>query len=253
MSSPTDNSTQGSRDRLAIVWYLLTLLALLGVACISCSFVLIFTNPYSSLNPFPPPTNTLPVMTPTNTATIAYALVLPPSWTPTNTLPPTATDTPTPTNTLPPTPTPITLTPTWTPTPPPPPPPVGGYPYQLRPGSPQALPNIQHPELGCNWLGVIGSVVDKENKPVVGMMVRLGGNAPGINIDANTFTLTGVTMTSSGLGYEFTLADQPVASRQALWLQLLDQLGVPLSEKVYFDTYEDCQKNLILIDFKQVR
>jgi len=253
MKSTDDNQTQGQPDRTILIWYILTIAALLGVVCVSFGFVLIFTNPYSSLNPFPPPTNTLPVLPPTSTPTIAFVITLPPSWTPTDTVLPTSSVTPTPTNTLPPTPTPITLTPTVTDTPLPPPPPTGGYPYELRSGSPQALPNIQHPELGCDWMGVIGSVVGKDNKPVVGMMVRVGGSAPGITLDLNTFTLTGVTMTNSGLGYEFILANQPVASKKALWIQLLDQSGVPLSEKIYFDTYEDCQKNLILIDFKQVR
>jgi hypothetical protein len=253
MNSSSEDQTQDNLDRSALIWYILTIVVLLGVVCISCQFVLIFTNPFSSLNPFPPPTATLPFVPPSNTPTIAYALSLPPTWTPTITMPATSSVTPTPTNTLPPTPTPITLTPTETLTPPPAPPPTGGYPYELRPGSPQALPNIQHPELACNWMGVIGSVVGKDNKPVIGMMVRLGGNAPGITIDSNTFTLTGAAMTNSGLGYEFTLAEQPVASKKALWIQLLDQSGVPLSEKTFFDTYEDCQKNLILIDFKQVR
>ena len=54
-------------------------------------------------------------------------------------------------------------------------------------------------------------------------------------------------------GYEFTLADHPIASKQSAWVQLLDQSNLPLSPKVYFNTYEDCSKNLIIVNFKQVR
>jgi hypothetical protein len=66
-------------------------------------------------------------------------------------------------------------------------------------------------------------------------------------------TLSGVALTYGRSGYEFKLADAPIASKGVLWLQLLSQAGIPLSDKIYFDTYNDCNKNLIIIDFKQVR
>jgi hypothetical protein len=54
-------------------------------------------------------------------------------------------------------------------------------------------------------------------------------------------------------GYEFELGEGPVASTQTLWVQLLDQAMLPLSDKIYFDTFSECDKNLILINFNQVR
>jgi hypothetical protein len=36
-------------------------------------------------------------------------------------------------------------------------------------------------------------------------------------------------------------------------VQLFDQSMAPLSERVFFDTYDDCSQNLILINFRQVR
>jgi hypothetical protein len=54
-------------------------------------------------------------------------------------------------------------------------------------------------------------------------------------------------------GFEFTLADKLFASNDALWIQLLDQQNLPLSDRVYFDTYDDCKKNLIIIYFEQVK
>lgn len=89
--------------------------------------------------------------------------------------------------------------------------------------------------------------------PVTGLIVRLGGTLPGITFPQPMLTLTGVALNYGPGGYEFPLAEKPIASKRSLWLQLLDQSGLPLSEKAYFDTYESCDKNLILINFKQVR
>lgn len=236
------------RKTTTVVWSCLTVLVLLAVLAVVCVFLVLFTNPYSAFNPFPPPTQALPVGLPTETPTQAM-ITLPPSWTPipSATLP--STETPTPTETLPATPTPITLTPTPTATLPPP---SGGYPYEVRTGSPRAIPNIYHPELACTWMGVGGQVVDMNDAPVTGLIIRLGGEASGIEFDENTYTLTGVALNYGRAGYEFTLADQPVASSGELWIQLLNQAGVPLSEKVPFNTFADCEQNLIIIDFKQV-
>lgn len=233
-----------------IVWNLLSVVMLLGVACLAFGFVLIFTNPYSSLNPFPPPTPTPDL--PSATPTLVVAL-LPPTWTATAPLPPTETPAPTATETLPATPTPITLTPTPSLTPLPPTAPPGGYPYEVRQGSPKAIPNIYYPEQGCNgmWLG--GQVVDMKDNPVTGLIVRLGGKAQGVQIEENNFTLTGVALNYGRAGYEFKLSDTPIASKNALWVQLVGQNGIPLSDQVHFDTFQDCDKNLIIIDFKQVR
>jgi hypothetical protein len=65
--------------------------------------------------------------------------------------------------------------------------------------------------------------------------------------------MTGMVSTYGPGSYEFELATEPVASEQTLWVQLFDQAMLPLSDKVYFDTFDDCERNLILIQFNQVR
>jgi hypothetical protein len=219
------------------------------VVCVVGVFLLIFTNPTTALNPFPPPTLPALMELPTETPT-ALVYTLPETWTPSPTLEPTATETPPPSPTLPPTPTPITITPTSTNTPPPP---AEGYPFEVRQGNPKAIPNIYHPELGCNWMGVGGQVIDMSNAPVIGLIIRLGGKAPGITIEEEMISLTGLALSYGRSGYEFTLADHPVPSNNLLWVQLVSQAGGPLSDRVYFDTYESCEQNLIIIDFVQVR
>jgi hypothetical protein len=76
---------------------------------------------------------------------------------------------------------------------------------------------------------------------------------PGIALPTPMMSLTGVALNYGPSGFEFQLAGKPVASKKTLWTQLLDQEGLPVSDRVFFDTYADCNRNLILINFKQVR
>lgn len=94
-------------------------------------------------------------------------------------------------------------------------------------------------------------VVDLGGGPIHGILVELGGVLAGRQIQL--LTITAPHSLASRLDFEFEVADKPVNSTQTLWLQLLDQAGLPLSDKVFFDTYDDCEKNLILVYFKQVR
>lgn len=245
-----DSGKKGSFKRLLeVILNLLTLFILFTTLCIAVYFSVIFLNPYSSLNLFPPPT--LPPKPELPTATPTSRVVLPPTWTPTETLIPSPTNTSRATATLPPTATSFSLpelsaTPTFTPTP-------FVYRFALREGSPTAIPNLYHPELGCNWMGVGGQAVDMSGAPLIGLIVRIGGILPGVTLPDPLMSLTGVALNYGRAGYEFTLADRPIASLGSLWIQLLDQSGVPLSEQIFFETHDSCDKNLIIIDFIQTR
>ena len=236
------------RSRPGCVWNVLTALVLLMVICVASASVLIYLFPESGLNPFPPPTlppvAVIPSATPS--PTLQYTL----TWTPTYTVEPTLTWTPRPTNTPYPTATffsLITPSPTLTTTEV-----AHGYPFDVQQGSPVAVANIFHPELGCAWMGVGGQAVDMSGSPVTGLVIRLGGVLGGKFVPEMT-SLTGIAIDYGRAGYEFKLADEPIASQDTLWVQLLDQAGIPLSDKIYFDTYAECEKNLIIINFKQVR
>lgn len=229
-------------------WNLLTALMLLVAVIFVVFFALVFRDPYTAFNPFPPPTlpaviviptETVPGVVPSQTPTAAATLTpLVLENKPTHT----ATQEVTP-------PTEIALIPTIrvdTPTPV-----RSSYAFILQ--SPPAAINasVLYPERGCNWLGVGGQVVDLQGRSYTGITVQLGGSLD--NKAMNLTSLTGTVRQYGQAGYEFTLGDIPIASRSSLWLRLLDQAGIPLSERVFFDTYEDCQSNLIVINFKQVR
>ena len=229
----------------------LSLLVMVATLLLLVVYLNIFLNPYSFLNPFPPgprpsetpgatPTNTLPpTLTPSRTALIDF----PPTWTPTPTSPPSDTPTPRPTSTP-------FITDTAQPTTTLEPTPQGGFAFELQQGSPQHLPNIFHTDAGCNWLGVAGQALRPNNSGVVGLLVQVGGTLNGQLMETK-LSMTGTASQYGPGGFEFVLADRPFASQGKLWIQLLDQSNTPLSDRIFFDTFDDCQKNLVLINLVQ--
>jgi hypothetical protein len=244
-----------ARDTSALIWNILTIVALLATFCVGIVFLTLFVNPQAGINPFPPPTlpGVMQFPTATNTSSIPFL----PTWTATNTKEPTSTFTPRPTTTkiIVATDTPENFTPeatlevtgtavTETP---------GGFSFVLQHGSPTAISSISfHPDSGCNRLDVAGQATSMSGSPVFGLFVQVGGSLAGQQVDTR-LSMTGTAPQYGQGGFEFTIADQPIASDGTLWIQLLDQANLPLSEKVYFDTYEDCDKNLIIIYFTQVK
>jgi hypothetical protein len=87
---------------------------------------------------------------------------------------------------------------------------------------------------------------------VRGLFVQLGGTIPGVD-SMDNLTMTGLAPEYGPGGFEITLSDKLVASNSTLWIQLLDQQNLPLSDRIYFSTFDDCEKNLIIIYFDQVR
>jgi len=229
--------------RADILWNLLSIVALLGIVGIVALVMNIYQNPESSVNPFPPPTLPAALVLPTSTPT---QRVLPPTWTPTASLTPTQ---PEPTDTLeaPTLPvansTPQANTTTTA---------LSNAAYVLQ-GDPVPMSSsLFHPTGGCQWFGVGGNVFDLSGRPVFGLVVTLGGSLNGSPIQSQT-TLTGMARNYGESGYEFTIQSTPVASTGSLWIQLSDQSQVPASDRIYFNTYSDCQHNLILINFKQAK
>ena len=101
-------------------------------------------------------------------------------------------------------------------------------------------------------MGVAGQVLDLSGAPVsTGVVIQLSGVYGGTFVEKTS--LTGIAPQYGPAGYEFYRGDTPTASNNTLWVQLLDQAGAPLSEKINFETYEDCERNLVFINFKQVR
>jgi hypothetical protein len=119
--------------------------------------------------------------------------------------------------------------------------------YTLQPGSPLYLTNFVHPAAECAWTGVAGQVFDASGNPVKNLIVISGqGDLSSSNQWA---AQTGLATDYGPGGYEIQIMDHVEDSTQAFWVQIVGQAGQPLSEQVYFDTFEDCARNLILVNF----
>jgi hypothetical protein len=225
------------------IWDMLSILVLLLTLCQLGYFALIFVNPNSPLNFLPPGAPPLGNALPTSTVTPRQ---LQPTWTPSPTIEASATTTPRPTFTAIFTNTPFSLVPpTKTPKPSATPrAPFGGSFTQVE-------STIIHPELACNWAGIGGTVVDANNSPVIGTVVVLRGTLSGSTIEQQT--VSGINKEYGPSGFEFVLGTTPVDSKKTLYVQLVDQQNIPLSDPVQIDTSTDCRKNLVMVRFKRNR
>lgn len=122
------------------------------------------------------------------------------------------------------------------------------YPYTTFANMPLFLKNFARTE-GCNWMGVAGQVFDRNGNPVTGIVVKVNGQI-GTNRINNQSTTGNVSAYGSG-GYEIDLSAAPAASTGTLWVMLADSSGKQISPSYSFNTYNDCEKNLILFNFTE--
>jgi len=126
------------------------------------------------------------------------------------------------------------------------------YPFVLK-SNPIPMSNLVfHPDGDCSWQGIAGQVQDMQGRPVRGLSVHLIGSYNGRAVDMTT--LSGAAQAWYGeSGFEFVLGTTPLDSKDELYLQLADQGMVALSAAVPVETFSACDKNLVLVNFKQVR
>jgi len=237
-----DGKQSRPQSRPMQTWDVLSILVLIISACIAAYFVFIFISPDSPFNILPP--GGRGPKTPTVTVT---ALQLQATWTASPTLELTPSDTPRPTFTPFFTNTPFSLVP-----------PTKTAKPTSTPKAPftalsvtQVESTIIHPDLACNWAGIGGTVVDANNSPVIGTVVVLRGTLDGSAIEQQT--VTGINKEYGPSGFEFVLGNAPIASNKTLYVQLVDQQNIPLSDPAPFSTSTDCSKNLVMVRFKKNR
>jgi hypothetical protein len=220
------------------MWDMLSILMILVTLCLGAYFAAVYSSPNASFNILKPTRNQPP--TPTITQ-----IQPPATWTSTPLGPTeTATLTLVPTFTLEPSPTVVSLiTPSDTPVP------------TKTPQAPFSATvtyidsTIIHPEAGCNWQGVAGTILDASNADMLGIAVRLTGFYN--NKTKNELTVSGIAPAYGKSGFEFFLGTVPISSDGLLSIQILDQAGLPLSGNITINTNADCTKNLVLVKFKK--
>jgi hypothetical protein len=221
-----------TRSFRPIIFNVLTIFFLI-LSCLCPGMTLaIFASPNGLFNPLPPRTATPAYVPPTDTVTPLFDF--PPTWTPTGTS--------TPVNT------PGAVTASLTPTVTLNPGPTGSttFPFVLEAGSPAYQPSPK----GCAWLGVAGVVYDAAHTPINNLFVDIDGKFAGQPIHMEV--VTGPIQNIDGGEFEFRLADKPTLSLNSLWIQLFDANRVPLSDKMVFNTYDGCDRNLIQINFLEI-
>lgn len=121
--------------------------------------------------------------------------------------------------------------------------------YEVQANSPAYTQNFAHPDLECKWLGVAGQVFSKTGEPVTNLVVVAEGFLNDKALDQ--VALTGLSTAYGPAGYELTLSDTAVASTNSVFVSLYDLAGNELSYPVKLDTFTDCSKNLVLVNFME--
>lgn len=217
--------------------------------CLVGFFVYTFLEPNNPYNPFPPatrvsnggiPTITLPpsqtpiqIPTQTSTATVTS--------TSTDTATPTITSTPTLTTQLPTTTEVVitTLTPTATS--------EGRMHFVPQTGTPVYS---SHPN-GCDGIYLVGNVIDITGSPLIHMTVDAGGSLGGATIDPEPSD-SGSHPEFSASGWQIKISDTLIESTNSVYLALYTvAFDDPVSDLIFVDTFNDCSKNMIMVNFTQ--
>jgi len=242
MIDPSDDwfRSQRYRRKSSGVWNCLTLLVLASLIPLFLATSIIFINPHSPINPFPPPKMPAiaefgqPTQAPDFFSTQDNNL----SATVLSSEPDNSIITPKPDVTIPA----LVV----------PPEPAVDFPFSVL-NAPAAINGglIVADHGNCQWMGVGGQVVSLDGKPITAIKVQLGGILN--DKEVNLTSLSGTSLQYGPAGFEFTLSERPVESNKTLWVRLLSDNDRPLSDRVFFNTYGSCDRNLVVINFKQIK
>jgi hypothetical protein len=122
-------------------------------------------------------------------------------------------------------------------------------PFKVQPDSPAYIQNFAHPQESCNWSGVAGQVFDETGNAIKRVVVLIQGQYGNKNIDSVTLTGLKTAEKYGPGGYEIYLGDQPISTNGTLSIQLFDLDANPISDVIPLITYDECSKNLIIINF----
>jgi hypothetical protein len=236
-------TTRGLILNLGALYFLASSFCLVGF------FVYTYLVPGNPYNPFPPASQVAVAETPTFTLPPSQTSIIIPTltMTPTFTIAPTSTRTITPTFTITPTlnlgttdePEGGTLTPTSTT--------IWGIHFIAQNGTPVYSP---HPN-GCDGIYLVGNVVDIEGSPLPGIVVDAGGSLGGATIDPLPST-SGDHPEFSSSGWQIKISDELIASASSVYVALYsDEVEGAISDLVFIDTYDDCDHNMIMVNFVQ--
>ncbi len=105
------------------------------------------------------------------------------------------------------------------------------------------------PSWDATGWGVAGQVFDRSGKPLANVVLVVEGVLN--NTVVNGVGLTGANSAYGPGGYEIQLASSLINSIGSLRITLYNLSGIALSDSIPFNTYADCGKALIVMNFVQ--
>ncbi|MCL4562645.1 MAG: hypothetical protein M1281_18795 [Chloroflexi bacterium] len=123
--------------------------------------------------------------------------------------------------------------------------------YWPQAGTPAYLANFAHPEAGCKWFGIAGQVFDQQGNPIKNLAVIAGTVEDGVATEKAAVS-SGNSTAYGPQGYEIVLGNTPEDTSETWYIQLSTLTGTMVSDPIYLQTYSDCQKNLIIMNFQEI-
>jgi len=115
------------------------------------------------------------------------------------------------------------------------------FPFAVAPNGVVYVSNQNGRE--CNWSSIAGAVNNANNEPLPGFGVKVSGEGVGATVFSGTNKAFGEA------GYELNLGGAPMAS--TFTVQLVTTGGAPLSDTLTVTTRDDCNQNVVIVNFVQ--
>ena len=123
--------------------------------------------------------------------------------------------------------------------------------FEIQQSSPVYMQNFVHSSAGCDWLGVAGQVFDMSGNQVKNLVVVVEGVLSSESFEG--LALTGMSNSYGPGGYEIVLGNKPINSSNSVFIELYDLAGESLTNSFALNTFAECNKNLIIINFQQIK
>ena len=121
--------------------------------------------------------------------------------------------------------------------------------YLYQPGTPVAINDYLQIEVSCGGMEIAGQVFN-DNEPSENLIIKVSGSL-GYD-DILVYAISGGEPRLGPSGYRINLSDQLVYSSNSIFIQLINSSGIPISPNLPVETYGDCDRNLIIVNFSKV-
>lgn len=120
--------------------------------------------------------------------------------------------------------------------------------YSVEAGMPRLEDNFAHPGESCGWIGIGGQVLDAVGEAERNRIVVVSGVLNGISLDLAG--LSGSAPLFGPAGFEIRLPGETALSSR-LFIQVYGLDGAPLSDPVEIAPPANCEKTLVMVNFRR--